>query len=123
MKKVFLVIFTIVLFSSCELGKTPVKLSDQRFNGRFEHDMNSVMYGNGYHAYIFNGTNKADLISFQYYSSGSKHNSFEMEIEVKNNQFREQLWDNPYSNWSEWEDYHFDDEGDLWFGLLEYKKD
>ena len=105
------------------LRKEPERLSDQRFNGKFSHDMSSVMYGRGSHTYHFNGTNYAIHESFQYYASGSKLSQLSYEIEVSNGQFRERLWANEYSSWSEWKDYHFDAEGDLWLGILEYKKE
>jgi hypothetical protein len=105
------------------LRKEPEKLSDQRFNGKFSIDMSSVMYGRGSHTYHFNGTNYAVYERFQYYASGSKLTYLTYEIEVSNGQFRERLWDSEYSNWGSWESYYFDNDGDLWIGILEYKKE
>jgi hypothetical protein len=127
--KLFLGVIVSVFLMGCQqldftdLRREPERLSDQRFNGNFSHDMSSVMYGHGSHTYQFNGTTYAVHESFQYYASGSKLSYLSYEIAVSNNQFRKRLWENEYSSWSEWEDYHFDAEGDLWLGILEYKRE
>jgi hypothetical protein len=126
--KRFMLIVIVSLLTGCQqldhtgLVKMPEKLSDQRFNGKFSHDTSGVVYGNGSSTYKFDGTNHAVHESFQYYASGSKLSYLDFEIEVSNGQFRERLWDNNYSDWSDWEDYHFDEDGDLWIQTLEYKK-
>jgi len=102
------------------LRKEPERLSDQRFNGNFRLDISGVVYGRGSHTYKFNGTNFAVHERSQYYASGSKFSSLVYEIEVSNGKYRERLWENEYSSWNKWEDYHFDADGDLWIGNLEY---
>jgi hypothetical protein len=104
------------------LVKTAKILSDQKFNGKFSIDMSSVMYGRGSHTYKFDGTTHAVHQSFQYYASGSKLSYLDYEIEVSNGQFRERLW-SEITSWDSWENYHFDNDGDLWIGNLEYKKE
>jgi hypothetical protein len=117
------------LFIGCQqldftgLRKEPEELSDQRFNGKFTLDISSVVYGRGSHTYKFNGTTYAVHESFQYYASGSKLSYLVYEIEVSNNMYRERFWDSEFSNWSEWKNYHFDEDGDLWIDILEYKKE
>jgi hypothetical protein len=126
--KFFCIFATVLIFISCEMDLTdfvkfPEKLSDQKFNGKFSHDMSSVVYGRGSRTYKFDGTNLAVLESSQSYASGYQRSHLDYEIEISNGRYRERLWDNEYSSWSKWEDYHFDDEGDLWIGILEYEKE
>lgn len=104
------------------LAKTPKNLLDQRFNGKFSRDMSSAMYGRGSHTYKFDGTTHAVHQRFQYYASGSNLSYLDYEIEVSNGQFRKRLW-SEITSWDSWENYHFDNDGDLWIGNLEYKKE
>jgi hypothetical protein len=100
----------------------PEKLSDQRFNGSFTYDISGSVYGGGIATYKFDGTNYMSYHRFQYYASGSKSSYSGYEIEVSNGLYRERLWENEYSSWSDWEDYHFDDEGDLWISSRKLKR-
>jgi hypothetical protein len=125
--KYFCFLAIALLFSGCQqmdltgFVKMPEKLSDQRFNGKFSHDTSSVVYGNGSSTYKFDGTNYVILESSQSYVSGYKLTYLDLEIEVSNGQFRERLWSEA-NGWSDWKDYHFDEDGDLWIQTLEYKK-
>jgi hypothetical protein len=126
--RLFIVVFFCFSILGCQqldltgLRKEPEKLSDQRFNGKFSYDTSGSVYGRGSSTYKFDGTTYAVHERFQYYASGSQLSYLSYEIEVSNGQFRERLWDNEYSSWSSWKDYHFDEDGDLWLGNLEYKK-
>jgi hypothetical protein len=103
--------------------KFPKKLSDQRFNGKFSYNTSDYVYGNGSNTYKFDGTTYAILERSQTYKSGYQLSYSEYEIEVSNGNYRERIWKNDGSDsWDEWEAYHFDDDGDLWIGTLEYKK-
>jgi hypothetical protein len=126
--KFFYLFLIVFVLASCEMDltgfiKSPEKLSDQRFNGKFSNDISSVVYGRGSHTYKFDGTTYAVLESSQSYSSGYKLSYFEYEIEVSNGRYRKRLWKNDNSgSWDSWENYRFDSGGNLWIDLLEYKK-
>jgi hypothetical protein len=103
--------------------KFPEKLPDQRFDGKFSRDTSGNVYGNGSHTYKFNRTTYAVLEQSQTYKSGYQLSYLEYEIEVSNGNYRERIWKNNGSgSWGAWYEYHFDDDGDLWIGILEYKK-
>jgi hypothetical protein len=54
---------------------------------------------------------------------GDRRLYLDYEIEVFEGKYREKLWKNDDSaSWDEWDAYHFDNDGDLWIGILEYKK-
>jgi hypothetical protein len=125
----FFTLFPItLLFIGCQMDLTgfvkfPERLSDQRFNGKFSNDTSGSVYGRGSHTYKFDGSTYAVLERSQTYGSGYQLSYLEYEIEVSNGRYRERLWKNDGSgSWDAWSDYHFDDEGDLWIGILEYKK-
>jgi hypothetical protein len=103
--------------------KFPEKLSDQRFNGKFSRGISGYVYGDGSLTYKFDGTTYAVLKRSQTYKSGYQLSYLDYEIEVSNGKYRERIWKNDSSgSWDAWEDYQFDDDGDLRIGSLEYKK-
>jgi hypothetical protein len=118
----------VLLLSSCQMDLTgfvkfPEKLSDQRFNGKFSYNTSGVVYGRGSHTCKFDGTTYAVHEHSQSYASGYRFSYLAYEIEVSGSKYRERLWKNDNSgSWDAWEDYHFDSEGDLWIGSLEYRK-
>lgn len=133
MKKILLCI-TVILICLCSctldiIGPTPVRLSDSRFNGTFSYYRTmkgwSSNDGYWYEAYIFDGTNKATKYFEYWYRDGinwaiSGNNKgdfylFEYEIEINSTKtaFRERLWNNPYSSWSDWKPYLFSTAGSL----------
>jgi hypothetical protein len=120
--------FIVFVLAGCEMDLTgfvkfPEKLPDQRFNGEFTLDISSSIYGSGSHTYKFDGTTYAVFERHQSYASGYNLSYSGYEIEVSDGKFRERLWKNDDSaDWSDWEDYHFDNEGDWWRGILEYTK-
>ena len=87
------------------------QLSDNRFNGVFIGTKSlqniGVLYEN---RLVFDGTNRS-----HYFSATSRNGVLQeepcqvfFEIEIgSNGKYRRRLWDNHFSNWTEWLDYEF----------------
>jgi hypothetical protein len=105
----------------------PKVLSDSRFNGTFIYsyywtDSWGIEEINEYESFTFDGTNK--VFNYDYYKNYSNssgwsysgdyigdHYSWYREFEICNGQYRNKLWDNSYSDWTEWENYEFSGDG------------
>ena len=132
-----LICFTL-LFLSCEMdGETafssiinsPTTLSDARFNGDFVYfyyweDSSGIEENTQYTSFSFDGTNK--VFYYNYYKRYSKtsgwsysgdyigdHYSWYLEFEVRSGEYRRKLWDNSFSEWSNWEKYEFSSDGKI----------
>lgn len=100
-------------------GTNIINLSDTRLNGNFMHGLTGE--DKKFWEYEFNGTNKAVYSANTYYYIWDIK-SYDMEIQIDNGKFRERLWNNSYSDWSEWKDYFFDGNGNLTIGTIKYYK-
>ncbi len=129
-KKIQLItlIFITILLSSCDLGlQIPKSLSDARFNGDYTYSYywiasDGLNEDYEYTSLDFDGSNKVFYYSSWYryrtYSGWSYSGdyigdaySWYLEFEVQNGQYRTKLWNNSYSEWDNWENYEFRDNG------------
>src|SRR6056297_3020641 len=91
---------------------TTVALSDSRFNGEFEYFDYESSDDYWYETYEFDGSSKVSVYSkYEWWDGSSWHYSGDYlgdytlrwyEIEVSNGEYRQRLWDNSDSEWSEW---------------------
>lgn len=102
-------------------------IGDPRFNGDYSYyETKEGFYSNDgydYESYSFDGTNLATYYTEYWYWNGSDwamsgdykgdHYIFRYEIEVNptHTAFRQRLWNNRYSDWSDWMPYEFSDDG------------
>lgn len=105
----------------------PTTLKDSRFNGSFSYyekwvASNGINEKFEYTVFKFDGTSKASYYSkrYSYYSSSGwsytgdyigDYYRWDIEFDVQNGNYRWRLWDNPYSEWGDWESYSFSSDG------------
>ena len=125
-----LIAIVLIISASCSsdiFGPDTEPLGDLRLNGIFSFYESkegwSSYDGYWYESYTFDGTNKASFYAkYWYWSNYSWHYSgdypgdyylFDYEIEVNDTHtaFRQKLWNNKYSTWSEWMPYEFSADG------------
>ena len=133
MKKYLLPCLLAIVFilSSCSpdaFGPKPQPISDSRFNGSFSYYESKEGWtsndGYRYESYTFDGTSKASYYSKYWYWSDYSgwHISgdfkgdyylwdYEIEVNDTHTAFRQRLWNNRYSSWSEWMPYEFSADG------------
>jgi len=106
---------------------TPTLLSDTKFNGYFSYsyyweDSSGIEEKSEYTSFDFDGSNKVFYytkhsrysITYGWSYSGDypgDYYAWYLEFEILNGMYRERLWDNPYSEWSNWERYEFSNNG------------
>ena len=118
-----------LMMAGCSLFDFPMQpepLDDQRFQGSFTY----ASYGYDEYGlpdeevvrYRFDGTSKAyyyhqyewwGTTSGWHYSGDYPGDAYEFdfEFEVSDGMYRHRLWDNEFSDWTEWEPYEFSDDG------------
>ena len=132
MKKVFILFVSLlVLFVSCDPEQIATPLDDSRFNGNYHHyehweDEHGIEESTRSIFWHFDGTNKARYYTkYWYWSdySGWVHSGnykgdpymwdYEIEVNADHTAFRQRLWNNKYSEWSEWMPYEFSVDGSV----------
>ncbi len=135
MKRIILLMLVVSILSCSidnpvsigDISNGPKALSDSRFNGDFTYfyywiDSNGIEEITEYTSFDFDGTTKAwyyskykrySKVTGWSYSGEYKGDAYSWycEFEVDNGMYRTRLWDNSYSEWSEWENYSFSDDG------------
>jgi hypothetical protein len=122
MKRGLIIVLCLVIFTGCQqiitekLRYEPIDLSDSRFNGKFDNNFDAS--GTSFYdtEYTFRGISyciKHTESNNYHYIYDIQIHDYEVEIEISNGQFRERLWENKFSNWSEWKPYSFNSDGNL----------